>query len=49
MVYIMEIQFAQDQKITKYTIGAEHSAITFKKTRIKKEKNLHVWLVYANY
>ena len=39
MIYIMELSHIQDQKITNYAIGAEHSAVTVQEKRIKEEKS----------
>ena len=35
MIYIMELSHVQDQKITKYAIGAKLSAVTVQDKRIK--------------
>ena len=37
MIYIMELSYIQDQKITKYAIEAKLSAVTVQDKRIKNK------------
>ena len=46
MNYIMELAYIQDQKMTKYAIGAKLSAVTVQDKRRKKKKSscLAAWV-----